>query len=313
MSEIGNLSEFLIAYNYNFDSLPSEKIIHKIIKGIAQAITKIHQENIIHRDLQLKHIHLNYVNFRSLCVKHEKNYFGKNLSDVLKNIKNDFVSFSKNFLFKFKENISKIEFEEFFLNNIDIKIIDLGLAKLVDTDEGNNNLNRTFIINELASPEMKNKQNYGFSTDMWSLGIITNFLMTNNNLSDNFNEGLEYENKDYSSKLNNFMNCLLNVNPNLRINYRTIFHHPFLSSNTDNKLLEENFLNSTQIENNNKGINDIKLEEENDEINQNCEINYEEYNEDSLLNIDENYFDKMYSRQIVVNIIINATEEIKLI
>jgi aurora kinase len=48
-----------------------------------------------------------------------------------------------------------------------LKICDFGCAKFLD-------LNKT-ICGTLAyvSPEMANGENYGFSVDLWSLGILT--------------------------------------------------------------------------------------------------------------------------------------------
>jgi len=86
----------------------------------------------------------------------------------------------KEFLFKFKDKITVPEFEEFFENNIEIKLVNISYAKEIinEKQKNNPNIKQTFFINEIASPEMKNKSQYSLKTDIYALGFITLFLIT---------------------------------------------------------------------------------------------------------------------------------------
>ena len=50
-----------------------------------------------------------------------------------------------------------------------IKLIDFGMARKLDPDE---NVKVLFGTPEFVAPEVVNYERIGFSTDMWSLGVI---------------------------------------------------------------------------------------------------------------------------------------------
>ena len=58
-------------------------------------------------------------------------------------------------------------------NSNEIKIIDFGLARKFDPES---DLNVMFGTPEFVAPEVVNYESVTFSTDMWSVGVVTYIL-----------------------------------------------------------------------------------------------------------------------------------------
>jgi len=118
---------------------------------------------------------------------------------------------------------------------VEVKVIDLGSAKMVDSEE-DDNLNHTFIMSDTSAPEMNKKEKYGFSSDMWPIGMIALFLLTGKcKFFQDAKEELEINGKfECSLELIDFINCLLQKDPKKRLNYKNVLNHPFFRRKAEN-------------------------------------------------------------------------------
>ena len=251
--EIGDCFDFLKRYINFFKRTPTQNIIQKIVKSITEGVIYLHQRNILHRDLKLKNVMLKYKDFNKLI---REKYKDLNLADVsceteIKRNHRNIKDFGKNFLFEFKKNCTIDEFDDFFNNNVELKLIDLGVSKILKEDE----TTKSIIINNYSAPEMRNKLGYTFPSDFWNIGAISYCLMTGkvpSILNSNNNEELEIDEKFWSSiEIIDFINCLLQKDPKKRLTEKNILLHPFLSRDPRSfKVQKCNFkLNINRIEN----------------------------------------------------------------
>ncbi|XP_077412817.1 uncharacterized protein mylk4a isoform X2 [Vanacampus margaritifer] len=120
-----------------------------------------------------------------------------------------------------------------------IKIIDFGLARIYKPRE---KLRVNFGTPEFLAPEVINYDFVSFSTDMWSLGVITYMLLSGlcPFLGDDDNETLnnilacqwnfeEQEFVETSEEAKDFITRLLNVNKSWRMGASEALKHPWLS------------------------------------------------------------------------------------
>ena len=222
----------------------NEFYIQKIIQQLAPAIEYMHTNNIIHRDLKLENILLNF--------------------DQYINVPTD-------------GNLPpKIEFKDKSLNKtFTIKIADLGFSKDLMKD----NSNSTIIgkkISAAISPEMINSEKtnkpYNTKTDLWSLGVITYELLTGSSpfigettqeLFEEIQKGKYILPHDLkcSVEIISFINGLLQYYPEKRLNWEQIKSHPFLRTNpNDFKYIELELLSENekkQIEINSKDSDNL--------------------------------------------------------
>ena len=222
----------------------NEFYIQKIIQQLAPAIEYLHTNNIIHRDLKLENILLNF--------------------DQYINVPTD-------------GNLPpKIEFKDKSLNKtFTIKIAGLGFSKDLMKD----NSNSTIIgkkISAAISPEMinseKTNKSYNTKTDLWSLGVITYELLTGSSpfIGETTQELFEViqkgkyilpHNLKCSVEIISFINGLLQYYPEKRLNWEQIKSHPFLRTNpNDFKYIELELLSENekkQIEINSKDSDNL--------------------------------------------------------
>lgn len=90
---------------------------------------------------------------------------------------------------------------------------------------------------EFVAPEVAKGEGVGLSADMWSLGVITHLLLTGVSLFrgkddvdtlDRIKEGRYSVNTDISEDARDFINQLLIMNSNSRIDVRTALNHRWL-------------------------------------------------------------------------------------
>ena len=243
----GNLSDYIRRYmNINRQPL-NEFFIQKILRQIAPAMEYMHSKNIIHRDIKLENILLNF---------------------------NNYPNIPKN-----GRAPQPLKFSEKSLNkDFSVKITGLNFSKDLIQD----NMGSTILGTPLyMSPDMverandKSSKKYNTSVDLWSLGVITYELLTGS---------MPFEGKEIKevfqhiekgiytlpSKLKasieiiSLINGLLQYYPEKRLNWEQIREHPFLTKNV-------------------KDFNYIDLELYTEGEKKQVEINSKDSNSDNLL------------------------------
>ena len=176
----------------------------------------------------------------------------------------------------------------FLMADDSIKLGDFGISKEVTLSSDSVILIGTPIY---TSPEIINKKNVSFKTDIWSLGVTflqlislkTPFLgyedgsiqgnIVNRNinpkiLNKNKNGFNEYITKIYSSSLLDLIDKMISINPDERPNVHYILNEDIIKNRMEEYLKENNFIENeaiNSINELNKQINELYLK--NDDIN----------------------------------------------
>ena len=197
----GDLKKYIKDYFNEYKQPLNEFYIQKIIKQIVPGMDYLHSKNIIHRDIKLENILINFDSYPNIVI-----------NGVLPD---------------------KLTFQEKSLNqSFTIKISDLDYSKKLKE-----NLTETVVGN--FAPDMM-KKSYNSSIDLWSLGVITYELLTNTSpfIGKTEKETIENIKKGMYSLPNNlkcsleiisFINGLLQYYPEKRLNWAQIKSHPFLN------------------------------------------------------------------------------------
>ena len=214
----GDLGDYCKKYIEKNKHPLNEFYIQKILKQFVPALEFMHKNNIVHRDIKLQNILLNFDNYP--------------------NIPKD-------------GNLPpKLKFEDKSLNKaFTIKIADLGYAKdLAKDNEGSTILGSPMYMSpdivEKYTDEGKDNKKYNSSVDLWSLGVITYELLTGTTpfLGKNYDEVFKSIKKGIynlpkklkpSIEIISFLNGLLQYYPEKRLNWEQINSHPFLNKNPD--------------------------------------------------------------------------------
>ena len=201
----GDLKTYIKNYFDEYKRPLNEFFIQKIIKQIVQGIKYLHGLNIIHRDIKLEKILLN---------------FNSHPNIVMNGVPPP-----------------KLKFEEKSLSkSLTVKICGFGCLK-----ELKENLTSTVIGN--MAPEME--KGYNASVDLWSLGLITYELLTNTlpftgktekETIENIKSGMYSlpNSLKCSLEIISFINGLLQYYPEKRLNLEQIEKHPFLKNDVNN-------------------------------------------------------------------------------
>ena len=213
----GNLHEYQKFYQKTTKTTLNELYIQKIIKQITAGLEFMHLNKIIHRDIKLENILINFDKYPNLAIK------GK----LPPKVKYENISLSDSFT---------------------IKIADLGFSKNIEVS----NITATVlgtpinmspdIVNNYVSDETKS---YNTSVDLWSLGAITYELLTGkqafsgSQFQEVFKQIMEGKYTLPSSmvvsvEIISFINGLLQFYPEKRLNWEQIKTHPFLTKSTEN-------------------------------------------------------------------------------
>ena len=208
----GDLDNFLKKYINKYNKPIPEKIVKYIIKNVLKGLNSLNSQNIIHRDIKLSNILINYLNNSDLT----------------------------------NENIL----------NAEIKIIDFGFAKYLKQDEFTNSIIGTpfymdpKILHGYLLEKNEKKYLYNMKVDIWSIGIMTYYLLLgvfpfNAKNYENLIENIE--NKEYIFPLNkyeinlskeaiNFIENTLNLDEEQRYSSEELLKHNWLNNNFNYKL-----------------------------------------------------------------------------
>ena len=212
----GNLHEYMKKYMIKNKAPLNEFFIQKILKQIAPALEFMHSKNVIHRDIKLENILLNFNNY----------------PNIPKNGKAP----------------QALKFTEKSLNkDFSVKITGLNFSK----DLIHDNMGSTILGSPCyMSPDMvqkyegKSGNKYNTSMDLWSLGVITYELLTGTTpfIGQNVNELFKsIESGVYklpnklkpSVEIVSLINGLLQYYPEKRLNWDQIREHPFFTKNVE--------------------------------------------------------------------------------
>ena len=212
----GNLSDLLIQYKTKFRKPFPLPIIQYFMRQIVEGLKYIHSLNIIHRNIKLANI---LINFNGISRKTGIDGFDFNKIDD-----NDLLN-------------SSIKISDFGLS---IKLRDNELAKsLVGTPFNMDPL----ILKKYQSDEGENSsQGYNEKVDIWSLGTICyqmltgDTLFTGNNFDDLFQKVEEGNYSipidiEISNEIISFLKSMLQYNGDLRPSAEELSKHDFLIKN----------------------------------------------------------------------------------
>ena len=212
----GNLSEYMRYYEKKEGKLLNESDIQKLLRQLILGLEYMHKKNIIHRDLKLENILLNF-------------------NDINKK-------------FNLEQKIQKVDYSKVSLNDsFTLKIADLGFSKNISKELYAN----TFLGTPITiSPDVllgnANERKYNTKADLWSLGVITYQLLIGYppfNFYDNvlqIFQKIKYgkykipTNIKISVEAISFINGLLQFYPEKRFNWEQIKRHPFINENVEN-------------------------------------------------------------------------------
>ena len=243
----GNLRDYIRRYmNINRKPL-NEFFIQKLLLQIAPALEYMHSKNVIHRDIRLENILLNFNNYPNIPID------GRAPQPL-----------------KFKEKSLNKDFS--------VKITGLNFSKdLIQDNMGSTILGTPLYMSPDIIERVDDKSNkkYNTSADLWSLGVITYELLTGSmpfNGSDTKDLFTKIEKGVYtlpkklkaSIEIISFINGLLQYYPEKRLNWEQIKQHPFLTKNVED-------------------FNYINLELYSDGEKNQVEINSKDSNSDNLL------------------------------
>jgi len=208
----GDLDNFLKNYINKYNKAIPEKIVIYIIKNVLKGLNSLNTQNIIHRDIKLSNILINYLNNADLI----------------------------------NENIL----------NAEIKLIDFGFAKYLKPDELTNSIIGTpfymdpKILHGYLLEKNEKKYLYNNKVDIWSIGIMTYYLLLGvfPFKAENYENLVEnIENKEYLFPLNkydiylskeaiNFIENTLNLDDNQRLSSEELLKHKWLNNNFNYKI-----------------------------------------------------------------------------
>lgn len=209
----GNLREYLNYYKNKYNKPLPEEMVQKIIRQISNGLEYIHSKNVIHRNMRLETIYINYDDKTKELNKTNP----INVNTIVASLDEKFT----------------------------IKIGDFELSKELLDDSGT----RTICFTpHTVAPDVfvdKNENGYNKSVDLWSLGTITYELIigeppfNGTNLKEVFDEISKGKyvypsNIDISIETISFINGLLQFDPNKRMKWEDIKKHPFLTGDMKN-------------------------------------------------------------------------------
>ena len=206
----GNLYEYLTFCKQKNNSPLAENEIQFVIRQIINGLEYMHKNKIIHRDIKLENILLNFNSVSNIYIQNQEN--------------------------------SKLDYSKLSLFDCTIKIADLGYARELD----GSNLASTICGTPMTmAPDVIQfgDRKYNSKADLWSLGAICYELLTGalpfsgnnfNNLIENVMKGKYSFPKTLKISIECvlFINGLLQFYPNKRYDWFQISDHPFIINDT---------------------------------------------------------------------------------
>ena len=202
----GNLLEYKRFYQTHYSTQLNELYVQKIIRQIIKGLEYLHLNGIIHRDIKLDNILLN---FNSI-----PNVLGE------------------------KKQCQVVDLKKMSLNdNVTIKIGDLGLAKELKLTKAGTICG--IPITASNDKNINNNKTYNTKIDLWSLGSITYELLVGREpchvkelqeLKEEINKAASSLPKSLQLSIEaiSFINGLLQFSPEKRMTWDEIKSHPFI-------------------------------------------------------------------------------------
>ena len=216
----GELKNALDKYKLKYNKAFSEEIVQYLMRQIVDAMNYLHSRNIMHRDIKLENILLNYDS------EEDKN----NLNIMKASVK-----------------IVDFGFAIYLKNSLTESVV-------------GNPLNMDpLILKKLTSNGRIKKLGYDTKADVWSLGSICYEMLIGkpafdaediDDLVDKIEKGDYRVPKNVSKEIVSFLNGMLQYDPNIRLSTAQLIKHVFLTQNINNFHKIE--VNSDEIELNTK-------------------------------------------------------------
>ena len=211
----GNLQDYLIDYQKLHHKPFPQKMIQYFVKQIVDGLIHIHSKDILHRDIKLENILLNY----PPNIKEENRDYTQAEVKII-----DFGLSTQLNHYRSKDGDKKT---------------------LAQSTVGTPMNMDPIILNKYDKyGGIKKYQLYDEKCDIWSLGAITYEMLTGQNLFkandlddliEQVKKGNYYLNvKDLSSEILSFLNCMLQYNPKERLSAEELAKHQFLTHDADN-------------------------------------------------------------------------------
>ena len=199
----GSLSGYLEKYKLEHGTPFPQKMIQFFLKQIVNALVYIHSKDIIHRDIKLDNILLD---------------FGPNVNEANRDI--------------YKAKIKIIDFG--LSTQVKLAVSAVGSPLFMDP---------IILQKYGKDGYLKKTQVYDKKCDIWSLGAITYEMLTGENLfkannldelQDKVKKGNYYlEVKELSDEILSFLNCMLQYDPQHRLSAAELSKHQFLTNDPD--------------------------------------------------------------------------------
>ena len=253
-----NLYEYVKNYKKKYGKCLNEETVQKLVKQIAAGLEYLHKNKIIHRDIKLENLIINFddISNKTIGLTEEDIYQKKII----------YSSLSKN----------HSEVGNLLQEKITVKICDFGFSREIDENSQASTVLGTPITTAPDVLFLEGGQgHYGIEADMWSLGICVYELIIGNvpflknsvkKLKEDILKGVKKKKKnvDISFESISFINSLLQYDPKKRLSWANFWKHPFLNKNVkefhplkltlnlDNKITEqlENFKVNSKNNNN---------------------------------------------------------------
>ena len=211
----GTLLDYLTSYKKMHNDKPfPQKIIQYFLKQIVDGLIHIHSKNVLHRDIKLENILLN---FPPEIKKENRDYTQAQIKII------DFGLSTQLRHFQYKDKDKKI---------------------LAQSAVGTPMYMDPIILSKYDKyGGIKKYQLYDEKCDIWSLGAITYEMLTGQNLfqAKNMTDLLNKIKKgnyflninELSSEIISFLNCMLQYKPEKRLSAQELAKHQFLTRNPD--------------------------------------------------------------------------------
>ena len=211
----GTLGDYKRYYEQKLKTTLNELFIQKIMRQVTDGLEYMHSKNIVHRDIKLDNILLNFNKYSNYVIKGQLP--------------------------------PKVDYDNVTLNDsFTIKIADLGYSKeLTDSDAGKSILGTPINMSpDIVGNIHGDQKKYNTSVDLWSLGTMVYQLLTGkmpffgNDSTEIFKHIMDgkYSLPSYlvvSVEILTFINGLLQFYPEKRLTWEQIKSHPFLTKNIE--------------------------------------------------------------------------------